>query len=1379
MEKILGLDLGTNSIGWAIRDLDKNENQIIDKGVLTFDKGVAEDKSGEHPMVQKRTESRGKRRNYQAEKYRKWELLKTLIENKMCPLTMNELNDWRHYTKGVGRKYPQQKKFIDWLRFDFDGDGKPDFERLGFSKHESYYVFRYLIVNETKKELFKKEPHIIGRILYLMVQRRGYNDGNEIDEKEQDELSKTIKKGGGEAGAIGSDEIEPLIEKYKTLGAALYHIQKEKKVRIRKRYNLRSRYEAELKEICRVQGIEHLYKSFWKAIIWQRPLRGQKGLVGICTFERNKRRCPISHPLYEEYRTWVFINNLKIKPLNEKEDSPEKLQILLNEIVYPEFYKAASDFKLSTIKKKIEKEGYTITAKFPDDTKVNSVQFLYKIKELFGDDWQNKLGWNNLIQNTPKEKNCPYNIDDIWHLHFNKATNKNTGETAADFIERFSLEKLSLDKEKAKIFAQKIRFQQGYATLSISAIKKILPYLQKGFIYSEAVYLANLPKVLGGKDISESDIIYFSEEVRKILKQDKTQKKYIQAVNELISDQLNTEENRFGMDGSYQLQDSDHNDIENKLISIFGNTTWNKLSEVEKQDAKASVSKKYLGFLQKKIYAKNVFEKTERVHDKIFNWINETYDIPKENKKYLWHPSEYETYKKAIEINGVKHLGGPEPISKGFKNPMALKTLHKLKRLINYLIETSKINEDTRIVIEIARELNDANKRKAIERWQRDREKENEAYKKQILEINKECKTSFNEHDKNLIDKIRLWEEQNRQCIYTGKSIGLCDILDGSKYDYEHTIPASMSFDNELKNLTIADKTYNQQIKGKKLPTGCPNYDVEYTYNGIKHEPILNTLQTIYGRLITEEKTIKGKKVITSKFKKIIDLEKTYQEWKDKTSDDKTIKDNIIIKRHYLKMELDYWRYKLQTFTLNEYKSGWRNSQLRDTQTITKYALPYLKTAFKKVEVQKGNITADFRKIFKVQPRLEKKERTKHSHHAIDAAVLTLIPAAAIRDKILEKYNKANENNTAYHEKPRQWPDFKTSHILNIENEVLINYLPEHRTLTPTIKNVRKRGKIQFVKEKLSNGKWHYKLDENGKKIPLVAKGDSIRGQLHKESFFGAIKKGDEKILVERYPISTFTSIADCKNIVDDKVKELVQNELQKRMNNGLSFDKAKLEPIPFHKGNEVIKKVRCKVAAGRGYLTTEKAIAIHRHDFKSKKDYKQNVYAQNDSNVYCLYYEFVVDKKTNKAFRVVSLFELSLLGLKNEDELYNENGYKSTFMGKGKKVIEAPLNHIIKIGTKCIFYSESIDELKDLSHINLLQRTFRIYKFNDIGVTKYIYLQNHIEARKNEELGNGDGEFKKDTYQSRLMLGANNFNCAIEGKHFEIKLDGEIAWLY
>ena len=78
-------------------------------------------------------------------------------------------------------------------------------------------MFRKLIVDSSKVEIFKREPQIIGRVLYQLVQRRGYNDGQNIDENEKDELSKTIMKGGGDAGAVGVNDILPYLEKHKTL----------------------------------------------------------------------------------------------------------------------------------------------------------------------------------------------------------------------------------------------------------------------------------------------------------------------------------------------------------------------------------------------------------------------------------------------------------------------------------------------------------------------------------------------------------------------------------------------------------------------------------------------------------------------------------------------------------------------------------------------------------------------------------------------------------------------------------------------------------------------------------------------------------------------------------------------------------------------------------------------------------------------------------------------------------------------------------------------------------------------------------------------------------------------------------------------------------
>jgi CRISPR-associated endonuclease Csn1 len=305
-------------------------------------------------------------------------------------------------------------------------------------------------------------------------------------------------------------------------------------------------------------------------------------------------------------------------------------------------------------------------------------------------------------------------------------------------------------------------------------------------------------------------------------------------------------------------------------------------------------------------------------------------------------------------------------------------------------------------------------------------------------------------------------------------------------------------------------------------------------------------------------------------------------------------------------------------------------------------------------------------------------------------------------------------------------------------------------------------------------------LDGEGRRIPLIAKGDSIRGQLHKESFYGAIDHRGEKILVERYSIASFTTINDCRHIIDDAVRDIVQSTLEERMVNGEPFDKAKLSPIPFPTGKAVIKKVRCKVAAGRGYLTLEKALEVHRHDFISRHNYKRHIYAQNEENTICLYYENNIDEKVERAFRIVGLYELAQLKIISFEEFKKENYYNTIEIGRGKSKKKLLLDSIITVGLKIIPYLNNIDELKELQYKNLLRRIFRIYKFNEPAPsTTYIYLQNHLEARKNEELGNGDNSVDFEKYQSRIFLSASKFNCAIEGKDFDVTIDGQIQWKF
>jgi CRISPR-associated endonuclease Csn1 len=1346
MQKILGLDLGTNSIGWAIRDIDEVENQIIDKGVLTFEKGVATTKSGEEPMVKKRTESRSKRRNYQAEKYRKWEMLKCLIENKpkMCPLTIDELNGWRKYNKENGRVYPQRKEFINWLKLDFDGDGKIDFEN-------PYHL------RKTAAEKKIDDPSILGRAFYHLVQRRGFRGRDE-------EESKTIMTGSKETGTIGAEDIHKIMEEQSTtLGGALYYDLKNNGKRIRKRYNLRTDFEAELKAICHLQGIDEgseLFKKLYKAIIWQRPLRTQKGNIGRCTYEPSKQRCPISHPLYEEYRAWCFINNIKIKSASSAGSTFESLSAEHRENVYKKlfFRKSKAHFEFVDIEKLLDPKKNLYVFNYKDNTSISGCPVSAAIKEIFGE--LEDIRIPHAINEKRSKKKDYYDHEDIWHVLFSFDSKEK--------LKDFAKVQLKLDNENADKFC-KIKPQQGYASLSISVIKKIVPYLRKGFIYSDAVYLANLKKVLG-KELTDEETNKIIEGIRLQIKLQKEEKELIGATNNLIAKHLNLETHEgYARYPEYILRQKDYDDIDNELINNFGAKTWDEKNEETKNKYRIRVQELYQAYLQTPVNVEKglLFNKVPRLDERIKTYLKNEWNAEDENLKHLYHPSETEMYPGAMEKNGKKYLGDPMPLSRGFKNPMAMKTLHHLKRLVNYLLDQDKIDENTRIVVEIARELNDANRRKAIERWQGYRQKQNKEYHEAIKEIIEKHGLNIDPSKDDIIDKYRLWIEQERQCLYTGKVINCTELFDGTKFDFEHTIPADISFDNELKNLTIADSKYNREIKQKRIPTDLPNYERDTTIGD-------ETYTAIQPRLKFMEE-------------KVEHFEKQVEFWKNESrkAGTKDRKDFSIQQKHFNQFELDYWKKKLDTFTITEYKVGWRNSQLRDTQIITKYALPYLKTVFNKVEVQKGIITAEFRKIFNVG---FEKDRSKHTHHAVDAAILTLIPSAVMRDKLLKAHFEAVENNTRFHSLPPEWKNYNSQFIKNIEEETLINYINQDRTLVPTVKHVRKRGRIQYVKEKLPNGKWVYKLDDLGKKIPLIAQGDSIRGKLHKETFYGSIKKPSEGSItfVERILLKEIEE-KNIDKIVDQKVKEVIRDTVKERINSGKSFKEAISEDIWMigkngkpkkvdKNGNRIfpIRHVRCEVKVGQGSLTEEKALEIKQHIFKSKHEYKQSYYALNETMSVCLYYEGTTNNKTQKAFRFIGLFELAQYKLRNLSDIISISEFQYCEVGRGMNKNLIPLCFLITSGTHVLIYSNNPDEIKELNKTGMLKRLYRIYKFNK-APSPYVYMQHHTEARPDPELGLGQTKIDINKYQPRLKLVANNFNCLIEGKDFEIKPDGEI----
>ena len=282
MARILGLDLGTNSIGWALTEQHENGYQLIDKGVDIFQEGVNRTKSGEEPMVKIRTEARALRRHYYRRRLRKIELLKVLVANNLCPYLSNEqLDAWRYK-----KQYPLNDEFMLWLRS---------------SDSDNPYADRYKVLTEQLTLSSMVDRYTLGRALYHLAQRRGFLS-NRKAEGNDDGAIKRLDKDMAEAGC-------------NYLGEFYYQLfLAGEKIRTGVGYGYAGRiahYEKEFKAICEKQKLsEELQRALYRAIFFQRPLKSQKGLVGFCTFEKDKARCPISHPHFEEFRMRSFINNI-------------------------------------------------------------------------------------------------------------------------------------------------------------------------------------------------------------------------------------------------------------------------------------------------------------------------------------------------------------------------------------------------------------------------------------------------------------------------------------------------------------------------------------------------------------------------------------------------------------------------------------------------------------------------------------------------------------------------------------------------------------------------------------------------------------------------------------------------------------------------------------------------------------------------------------------------------------------------------------------------------------------------------------------------------------------------------------------------------------
>lgn len=288
---VLGLDIGAKSIGWAlIRSPEADLPEIVAAGVRIFEAGVDGDieKGMDGSRAAARRMARQMRRQTARRVQKKKRLFSLLQEAGLLPNTADHASLSRD----------EAIKALDRSLLASLG---PQYGESGATANKLPYVLR---AEALRRPLSAYE---LGRVLYHLGERRGFKSNRRTDRKTED--TGKVYDGIAEVRSKKGDH---------TLGE--YFAGLDPKVdRIRNRYLARSDYEEEFARIWETQRLHHdavltprLHRKLKRCLFWQRPLKSQKGLLGRCSLMPNRNRCPIAHPVAQEFRLLQAVNNLLI-----------------------------------------------------------------------------------------------------------------------------------------------------------------------------------------------------------------------------------------------------------------------------------------------------------------------------------------------------------------------------------------------------------------------------------------------------------------------------------------------------------------------------------------------------------------------------------------------------------------------------------------------------------------------------------------------------------------------------------------------------------------------------------------------------------------------------------------------------------------------------------------------------------------------------------------------------------------------------------------------------------------------------------------------------------------------------------------------------------
>jgi len=1188
---IFGLDVGTNSVGWAAveSNFDQSTGAILGLGsrILPMDQAEIGDfnKGNLQSAAAQRTQYRGVRRLRERQLKRRERLIKVLKIMGMVDESWYPNNRYSYafepYEGKTRFKFQEsyskmRDEFIavhpnlksvthDWTIYFLRAKAKREkisLEELAwiilqFNVKRGYFQLRgddelktddsKYFVSDTVDKIIDAEDDVRGRKLLMIHLRSGIvgeyrsreipdwiNKSVEfiVTEKNvKDELKVTLTSPDAEDWTLRKKKTESIIQASEfTVGEYIYRKLLEDpgtKIRGKEVHTIdRGLYKQELQEIlsCQVKFhpclrdkdmLEESAKMLYKRntahrenlikrgtvrmiiddiIYYQRPLKTKKHLIANCKYEiysykdkngvshqKAVKGIAKSHPLFQEFRIWDIIHNIRVYQLSKTNDKGIiETDVDISVSVLDGVGKARlflafdqkKELSHNQILKALGLNGKEYKINYEEGSKLKGNELKAVIRKACKD-----------VPNVQVEQlmSDAGRLEAVWHVIYS------LGDKEVTLKAGLANNNIGLSEEMQQALMNVPSFSKDYGSLSKKALGKLLPLMRSGSMWSAAEIH---PKVSA-------------------------------RINDIITAEVNDEIKDFARAKLSNF--TEVADFQGLSLVLASYAVYNRHSEVIDASIFSSPEDMDVNKMMPNHSLRN--PTAEKV-------IRETLLVVKDMWKKYGKPTE-------IHVEMARELKLPNDKRKEYtyrRNENYLRNQRAKAMLIELSKNDKNINPFSKGHLETFKIFEEG----AV--------KNEKSLDKEIVAIRKKGDPSKSE-----LTRYKLWLEQKYTSPYTGKIIPLSKLFT-TAYEIEHIIPKTLFFDDSFNNKIICERSANK-----------------YKDNRTAYEMICNSGGTEVEKGITLLSKDEYERQVKTMFASI-----NYKKYKNlmqydppKGFSERQLNNTRYINRKLLELLSPVVREKDEEGARSKHivvMQGGVTSELKNDWGLHDVWKRLLAPRFERM----NKLTDSTDYYNKVGNRIDlsgyenELKRLDHRHHALDALVIACTDRRHIvyknslrsdskrydlRDKLMKK--KSTDGRRSY---VLPWESI-ASDAYEMLSKVIISFKNNKRVINKTVNYYQKyleqpdgSWKKGYVKQKTNHDHW------------------AIRKPMHKETIYGRLAQTEYKM------VTLSVALRDIESIANGQIKRSLRKLVEIYKGNVAKIKKyLKAHPLEID-GDEVTK---------------------------------------------------------------------------------------------------------------------------------------------------------------------------------------------------------------